>query len=57
MKRLIVTCLFFALMLIPVSIYAEDYPCNGTILKSAVNVRENANAKSKKIGELKATCL
>jgi len=40
MKRLIVTCLFFALMLIPVSIYAEDYPCNGTILKSAVNVRE-----------------
>lgn len=52
MKRLIVTCLFFALILIPVSTYAEDYPCNGTILKSAVNVRENANAKSKKIGEL-----
>lgn len=52
MKRIIVTCLFISLFFIPTSTYAEGYPCNGTVLKSAVNVRENANAKSKKIGEL-----
>lgn len=32
---------------------AEGYPCNGTIIQSAVNVRKQASASSDKVGQLK----
>lgn len=51
--KTIFTLLLSLCLLLTGTAFAQEYPCNGTIIKNAVNVRKSASAKSDKVGSLK----